>query len=194
VDVQRFCPAATPDGPLTVVFASSPEKVDWLEARGVHLILDAAALCRDMRFRLVWRPWGDCLPEIRRRIEERGLSNVELLVGRFANMASQYQAAHVCVAPFTRPDRCKGTPNSLLESLACGRPIVVTPEVGLADVVGEQKVGIVCAANAESLAKSLDTIACDWAAFSRRARELAERRFAAERFLEAYDNVYKSLI
>lgn len=194
VDLGRFCPTAAPEGPFTVAFASSPERADWLEARGVRLILEAASLCPKMRFRLVWRPWGDSLPEVRRWIEERGLANVELVVGRFAEMAGQYQAAHVCVAPFTQPDRCKGTPNSLLESLACGRPVVVTPEVGLAEVVAEQKVGIVCDANGESLAKSLDAIARDWKAFSRRARELAERWFAAERFLEAYDNVYKSLM
>jgi len=40
----------------------------------------------------------------------------------------------------------------------------------------------------------LEQIACDWEAYSRRARELAERRFAWERFVEAYDHVYKSLI
>jgi len=194
VDLERFSPAAAPAGPFTVTFASSPEKIDWLEARGVHVILEAAALCREMRFRLVWRPWGESLPEVRRWIKERWLSNVELLVGRFTEMANQYQAAHVCVAPFTDPSRCKGVPNSLLESLACGRPIVATPEVGLARVVEDERAGVVCTANAESLAQSLEQIACDWEAYSRRARELAERRFAWERFVEAYDHVYKSLI
>src|SRR5262245_14795867 len=58
VDLHVFCPAPPPSGPFTVLFASSPEKEDWLEARGVPLLLEAAGIRPEMRFKLLWRPWG----------------------------------------------------------------------------------------------------------------------------------------
>jgi glycosyltransferase involved in cell wall biosynthesis len=193
-DLGRFAPAEAPEGPFTVLFASSPERASWLESRGVMLILEAAALRPAMRFRLLWRPWGDSLSRVRRWIAERGLSNVEVVVGRAADMPLQYRRASVTVAPFTRIEHCKPAPNSLVESLACGRPVVATPVVGLAEMISEERVGIVCAASGLALAESFDRLQSDWSSFSARARRTAERWFALEEFLGGYQRLYRELI
>ena len=65
VDLSRFRADARPPDQFSVLFASSPDRAEWLESRGVDLILDAAQQCPEMRFVLVWRPWGDSLPAIR---------------------------------------------------------------------------------------------------------------------------------
>jgi glycosyltransferase involved in cell wall biosynthesis len=195
VDLDRFMPTAgMPAGPFTVLFASSPEGADWLEGRGVPCILDAAALRPRVWFRLLWRPWGDSLERVRAWIAERGLANVEVVVGRAADMAVEYRAAHVTVAPFTRMEQCKPMPNSLVESLACGRPVVTTPEVGLAEMLDEGRAGVVAAASGAALAEALDRLRDDWPAFSRRARAVAERWFGRQRFLDEYAAVYGELL
>src|SRR5271166_3737321 len=106
-------------------------------------LLDAAALRPNMRFRLLWRPWGASRETIGNWVRERGLRNVEIIDGRVEDMPSEYRSAHVTVAPFTRMDRCKPMTNSLIESLACGRPILCTPEVGLARSVEDSRAGVV---------------------------------------------------
>jgi glycosyltransferase involved in cell wall biosynthesis len=194
VDLERFHPAPPPSGPLRVLFASSPDKVTWLEARGVPLILDAAALRPDMTFRLLWRPWGNSLARVRQWIEQRGLRNVDVVEGRVDDMAREYQAADVTVAPFTEMSRCKPAPNSLVESMACGRPVVTTAAVGLADVVRDERAGIVCDPTGAALAESLDRISSDWSAFSDHARRTAERWFAERTFLEGYERIYQELM
>jgi glycosyltransferase involved in cell wall biosynthesis len=194
VDLERFRPTGRHEGPFTVLFASSPERAAWLAGRGIPAILDAAALRPRMRFRLLWRPWGDSLPPLRRWIAERQLVNVELIVGRYPHMGLQYQAAHATVAPFTQPEQYKPAPNSLLESLACGRPVVTTPDVGLAEVIRDEGSGIVTPPDGASLAEGLDQLQADWPTFSRNARQLAERRFGVERFLDAYELLYRELI
>ena len=50
VNLTRFVPTAPPDGPFTVLFASSPELPNWLEARGLSQLLDAAGLRPEIRF------------------------------------------------------------------------------------------------------------------------------------------------
>lgn len=194
VDLQRFTPQERPGEPFTVLFASSPERTDWLDARGIPAILDAAVLRPDMRFRLLWRPWGDSLSFVRAQIEQRGLQNVDLAVGRVADMSAEYANAHVTVAPFADLSRCKPMPNSLIESLACGRPVVCSPLVGLAPLIDEAAAGRVCPSDGASLAESLDRVQSDWSAMSRHARTLAERSFDQQVFVQSYQQIYEELL
>ena len=194
VDLKRFTPGERPDGRFTVLFASSPERTDWLESRGVRLLVETAALRPDIHFRLLWRPWGDSLPEVRRWIQERGLDNMEILVGRFNDMPLQYRAAHVTIAPFTEIERFKPMPNSLIESLACGCPVLCTTDVGLAEMVRDARAGVVMSPRALDLAEGLDRIRADWSVYSINARHLAERWFSDKRFLDDYHDVYQELV
>lgn len=195
VDLDRFPIAAGPTQvPFTVLFASSPDRADWLEARGVTLLLEAAALRPAMRFRLLWRPWGNSVPVIQDLIKERGLPNVELRVGRVARMAEMYQQAHVTIAPFRSLDRCKPAPNSVVESLACGRPVVVTRCVGLAELIEHEAAGLVCEPLGESIVAALDRLQTEWDLFSEHARRTAEKWFREDKFLQAYAELYAELL
>jgi glycosyltransferase involved in cell wall biosynthesis len=194
VDLRRFAPTPAPAGPFTALFASSPDKESWLGARGVPQILDAAARRPEMVFRLLWRPWGDSEPRVRQWIAERGLRNVELLVGRVPDMARHYRAAHVVLAPFTDCARSKPAPNSVIECLACGRPALVTEAVGLADVIREGRAGCVAEPTGAALAEGLDRVRADWGHYAREARALAERAFGVERFVRAYNQLYEEVL
>jgi glycosyltransferase involved in cell wall biosynthesis len=100
----------------------------------------------------------------------------------------------VTLAPFTDAHRSKGAPNSLVESLACGRPVVATEIVGLAELIREGNAGIICRATGEELAASLDALSKDWETYSRSARTLAENRFCVERFLGEYNRLYTEVL
>ncbi|MBI1903230.1 MAG: glycosyltransferase [Planctomycetia bacterium] len=190
VDTKRFYPSPPPDGPFTVLFASSPERADWLEARGVPCLLEAAAQLPAFRFRLLWRPWGNAYDSVAAAIRERELTNVVLRRGRAPDMAAEYANAHVTIAPFNDATRSKAIPNSLLESLACGRPVLTTPTVGLSQLVRDQRIGTVCDARAESVVDGLRRIQSEWHAMSTAARQTAERWFDARKFVEGYGRVY----
>lgn len=194
VNLRRFSPGETPKGSFTVVFASSPDTDAWLAARGVPQILDAAMLRPNMRFRLLWRPWGNSAEPVRRWIAEKGLRNVEMEVRRFDDMAIEYNKAHVTVAPFTDSSRAKSAPNSLVESLACGRPVITTREVGLSELICDAGAGLVCAPTGEALAHHLDRLAADWNSYSYRARRLAEKCFDVEKFVESYRSLYSEVL
>lgn len=194
VDLRRFSPQKPPAAPFTVLFASSTEEVSWLEARGVPQILDAAMLRPEMRFRLLWRPWGDSEATVRRWIGERGLRNVDLVVGCSDDMPAEYNNTHVTVAPFTDPARSKAAPNSIIESLACGRPVLVTKAVGLAELIVEARAGVVCAPAGDSIADNLDRLAADWELYSSAAGAVAEKHFSLAEFLTQYRRLYQGVL
>ena len=109
-------------------------------------------------------------------------------------MASHYLQAHVTAAPFTDASRSKAAPNSLVESLACGRPVLLTETVGLAEVVRESGAGKVSPATGEALAEHLDQLQAEWEQCSRKARHLAECRFGQENFLADYRVLYHEVL
>ena len=190
VDLRRFFPATRPEGPFTALFASSPESETWLHARGVPQILDAAHLRPRMRFRLLWRPWGDSEKRVRQWIVERELTNVEMIIKRFDNMADEYNRAHATLAPFTDVYRSKPAANSLIESMACGRPVLTSETAGLAGLIRNHRAGVVCPPTGEAIAEHLDYLSADWDHYSRSARKLAENRFAEQNFLQEYQRLY----
>jgi len=193
-DLDAFAVAPPPDGPFTAVFASSPDRAQWLEARGVHLILDAAALRPQVQFLLCWRPWGDSLARLQQMIAQRQLDNVRVEVGRVGDMADVYRRAHVTLFCMTDRRVSKPAPNSVVESMACGRPVIVTPMVGLADLIAQSGAGRVVEPDAEHLARALDDLERDWSAASLKARQAAETHFDQRRFIESYTRVYKELL
>lgn len=194
VDLDRFHPTSMPDGPLKVLFASSPDRPDWLEARGIPLLLDAAARLPDITFRLNWRPWGTAFESVSKEIHRRELRNIELRQGRVVDMSLEYQNAHLTIAPFTDMSKCKPVPNSLIESLACGRPVILTDVVGIANFVEEEHCGIVCTPNTDGICEAIKRASADLTKLGGIARKAAEKWFSAESFIESYRDVYSKLL
>lgn len=194
VDVERFNITEEPDAPFTVLFASSPDRADWFEGRGIYLLLEAARQLPDVKFRLLWRPWGDGVNVIKKMLAGAEYSNVELVIGRFADMSWEYQNVHATIAPFVDPQKCKPIPNTLLESLACGRPVVMTRQVELGKVLGQSESVVVCDPEVQSVVPAIKQLQTDWKQRSTEARSLAERTFDARRFIRQYDELYQSVV
>ncbi len=194
VDLERFRPIAATNEKFTVLFASSPDDEAWLEPRGVVALLDAATHCPDMHFRLLWRPWGNSQGRVEQLIRDRDLTNVEICVGRVEDMSREYQRCDVTVAPFVDMNHCKPAPNSLLESLACGRPVLCSPQVGVAEMIERQKCGVVTDPSGVEIADGLRRIQREQVEMARKAREVAEQHFDERSFISSYDTIYRELL
>ena len=195
VCLSRFCP--TPLPPLErfrVLFASSPDRVDALSARGLDIMLDAAGELPDVEFVLLWRPWGASAAAARDRIAARRAVNVRLVTGRQRNMAKAYGSAHATLAPFTRTGWFKPCPNSVLESLGCARPVVATNLVGIAGLVQTEGAGVSCAPTGSALADAIRSLRHDYAAHQKAARPCAERHFGVTRFVGQYRRLYAEVL
>lgn len=77
--------------------------------------------------------------EVARTIQDRGLSSRVRLLGRVADVERVYRACDLTVLT----SRHEGTPNVVLESLACGVPVVVTDVADNRAIVPEGVAGFV---------------------------------------------------
>lgn len=193
VDLNKFTPTLAPADKFIATFASSPEKIEAIDARGIPLMLDAAKLKPEMHFKFKWRNWGESLSTVQELIKSQNLGNVTLDTSLTENMAQVYQTSHVTLACFTDLSQCKPMPNSIIESLACARPVIVTRSLELAPMIEEANAGIVIDEDADQLAQALTTIQSDWDTYSKNARKLAEDKFCQQRFINQYLDIYENL-
>jgi glycosyltransferase involved in cell wall biosynthesis len=96
---------------------------------------------------------------------------------------------------FVHTSRFDTTPFSVLEALALGRPVLVTPETGCGSYVQEHKAGWTVAATPEAIAKGLNTVLetspQELDATGDRARSLARDTFSWPSWARQMAKVYR---
>ena len=141
VDLQRFRP---------IDRASARAELGWpaearlllsvgnlLELKGHHLLIDALADLPD--YRLYIAGDGPRRQLLLERIAQLGLSGRVQLLGLVdqSRLACLYSAADLTLLASSR----EGLPNVVLESLACGTPVVATPVGGVPEVIDSPEAG-----------------------------------------------------
>jgi glycosyltransferase involved in cell wall biosynthesis len=152
VDVEAFTPAALPDGPVQFLLIAR-----LLGDKGIREYARAAAIVRqrhpEARFHLVGGldPNPDALSEN----EVRGWVAAGDIIwhGALEDVRPAIAASHVYVLPSYR----EGTPRTVLEAMAMGRPIITTDAPGCRETVRPGVTGfLVPVRDAPSLAEAME--------------------------------------
>lgn len=192
VPLDRYAASPPPPGRFRLLFASSPANVAEFEARGVPLLVELARRMPDVDVVALWRDWDDQAPT--RLALEALAAPPNFIVDRrtVSDMAAALAGMHAVVAPFATGFG-KSAPNSLIEGLAAGRPVLCCPGVGIGRLVEAHGAGLVCERSAEGLAAAVGRIRDAWPVFASAARALAERHFDARLFVAEYGRIYAEL-
>lgn len=130
VDLDHYTPAPLPEAPVFLMVSR------LLYAKGVREYARAAAALKarhpEARFQLAG--WGDDGPDTVSEAELQGFldGGVEFL-GRLDDVRPALAAARIYVLPSYR----EGTPRSVLEAMALGRPVITTDAPGCRETVVE---------------------------------------------------------
>jgi glycosyltransferase involved in cell wall biosynthesis len=206
VDAARFKPA--PDAreaararlglppAAALVFAAGR----LVRKKGFEYLIDALPLVESASpVHLAIAGGGDLAEELRARARTAGVQDRVHFLGDLAQdqVGTWFAAADAAVVPSVRDDsgNVDGLPNTVLEALASGTPVVSTPAGGIASVIEDGRTGVIVPErDALALAAALAHLLRDperRAAMGRAGRALAEGRFgweaAAARFEAAYD-------
>jgi phosphatidyl-myo-inositol dimannoside synthase len=212
VDLARFKPApelraelraslGMPRGAPLLVSAGR-----LVRKKGFEYLIDALPLLERQDTRLALAGDGDLAGELQARAAAARVADRIHFLGNLPQDAvgRWFGAADVAVVPSVRDDsgNVDGLPNTVLEALASGTPLVATPAGGIASVIEDGRTGaLVPERDARALAAMIDVLLRDparAAAIGAAARASAGRfgwDAAAERFESAYDRAlaFKSL-
>lgn len=139
--------------------------------KGVHIAI--AALARVPDATLLIAGEGPEHGKLQGLVEQLGLHARVRMLGAIphAELCDYYNAADVLVQASSR----EGMPNVVLESLACGTPVVAAPFAGISELLDAPEAGEIAAQ------RSAEAIAAAWLRLRDRAPTRAATRGAAER-------------
>lgn len=137
---------------------------------------------------------GERAPDIAGLARWLGVDDRVRLLGFHPDPAAVLSAVDAVAVPSTRPDPL---PNSAIEALAAGVPIVAAAHGGLPEIVRDRTTGIlVRPGDPRAFAKALRELADDPALRARMGEAAAadaHERFGVERMLDEIEGVYASL-
>jgi L-malate glycosyltransferase len=161
--------------------------------KGQRHLVDAAALVvqkvPDARF--VIAGTGELAGTLDRQIKDRGLEKHVLLAGFRPDVLSVHKAFDI----FVMSSITEGLGTSLLDAMACGKPIVATSAGGIPEVVVDGQTGIlVPPRDSEALARAITALLRDEHAQQVMGAEgllRVRERFSAERMVQDTLAVYR---
>ncbi|HFQ92901.1 MAG TPA: glycosyltransferase family 1 protein, partial [Anaerolineae bacterium] len=194
IDAARFQYAPPPaPPPFTLMMGSAPWTRAQFRSKGVDALLEAARLRPDLRLIFLWR--GVLAGEMARRVADAGLSERVTVYNERVDVNRILAQVHASVVLADDLALVKAYPHSLLESLAAGKPALVSRALPMADYVKKNRCGqAVVEVSAASVLDALENLTKNYARYSQNALLAGRRDFSLNRFMAAYQNLYRGIV
>ena len=160
--------------------------------KGYDVLIDAAALVLeqfpDARFDCVGD--GPELPALQARAVQQGVSHAFRWLGQRDDVPALLASAEI----FALPSRTESMPNSVLEAMAAGLPVVASAVGGVPEVVNDGDNGVLCGAgDVNALAHQLCRVMADRGLADRLAAHAhrdAHARYSFDRMVNTLESLY----
>ncbi len=188
VDLKKFTYRKA-TGPFKILNASCPSRVSDLERRGMSFLMDSDPFLQDCAITVLWRV-GE-FERFRQMTKERTFKSLRVEKRVIKDMNEAYATHHCTIIPYTRFDEfLKLVPNSAIESLAAGKPVLISSKTGISELVEREQCGVVFEPTRESLLRAIALLRDNYARYQKNCRPTAEKYFSQEIFIKKYEQIY----
>lgn len=194
IAVHQF--SHTPVGgrtPPTLLMGSAPWSEAQFHTKGVDALLQVARQHPDLRLVFLWR--GVLEDAMRRRITDAELDERVTLLAQQVDVNEVLAAVHACAALASDADLIKAYPHSLLESLAAGKPVLVSRLIPMARDIEAQGCGVVVdEVSAAAISDALHELLEHYERYSAAARQAALHVPDEAQMAQSYLQLYQSIL
>ncbi len=193
IDAGKFSYTPPPEhAPFTLLAGSAPWTREQFKTKGVDTLLEAVQRRRDLRIIFLWR--GILLEEMMRRVNSLGVADRVHVLNERVDVNRILALANASIVLAARSDLVKAYPHSLLESLAAGKPVLVSRTVPMASWVEQMGLGVVIhQMNVADLLAGLDELQARYSLFSPQKLQ-ASVAGQTDRFLQQHKQIYEQCI
>ena len=194
IDTNRFTCSHLPlESEVRLMVGSAPWSRAQFRTKGVDALLSAAQCFPQLRLIFLWR--GVLTKEMKRRSHRMCLENQVEILNRKVDVNKVLTGVHASVALATNPAIIRPYPHSLIESLAAGKPVIVSRCIPMADYVERTGCGkIVENIDPTSILAAVESLVGEYDSLQKAAREVGQKEFAQQKMIASYQRVYKHVL
>jgi glycosyltransferase involved in cell wall biosynthesis len=142
---------------------------------------------------------GTTFEEARQKVDDRIRENGLELVVRPMGVMKDVERAYAALDWLLLPSRFEGFPNSVLEAMACGKPVILSDAANAEKIVIDGQTGWEFPAGdalalVDCLRRALSTPPEQRVAMGRAARSLVEGQFSTRLMARRYEALYEELV
>ncbi len=183
--------ASIPGEYLKVLSASSPWNYRQFETKGIKLIIEALKKTIDVRINFLWRNYY--YDEMIELVNKNGVYNSVSIINKIIDSKDYFRNTDVTIALFTEGLNTKAWPNSIIDSIAYHKPVIVLESMPIADLIRQYNAGVVIKPDVGELVKAFVAIKKNYNYLQKGATQLASV-FTVDRYVNEYREIYTRLL
>ncbi|MEM7030282.1 MAG: glycosyltransferase [Chloroflexota bacterium] len=194
IDTRQFHYSAPPTtSPLTLMVGSAPWTTAQFQTKGVDALLEIAQQNPDLHLIFLWR--GVLADEMKQRIQSCNVTKQVTLIDQLVDVNEVLGRVHACINLATAAGIVKSYPHSLLDSLAAGKPVLVSQAIPMADYVTRTGCGsVVKAVTAAAIQEAISDLMSRYDEAQQIAQVVGQTDFSQQRMISSYKALYQKVL
>lgn len=190
IDTSRFTHHPLPiDSEVRLMMGSAPWTEAQFQSKGVAALLAAAQQSPRLHLIFLWR--GVLAAEMRVRVRRCGLEERVTVLDEQVDVNAVLGRVHASIVLATDPAIIKAYPHSLLDSLAAGKPVLVSRAIPMAGYVEKTGCGVVVdQVTPGSILAAVEQLVANYAQAQNVAQTRGRTDFSHTAMLDAFGAIY----
>ena len=198
IALERFFVAAPPaiesnqsSQPFRLFMGSAPWTLPDFQRKGVDSLLAVLRGMPQLHITFLWR--GFLYEDMLARVRAQGLEGRVTVLNERVDVAAQLRAAHAAILVASDASIIKAYPNSLMEAIACGRPVIISQLIPMSDDIAMHGCGVVVPdVSAPTLESAIHNLMTHYTRYQQAAMTYPVQQFSRERWLGEYLALYEN--
>jgi glycosyltransferase involved in cell wall biosynthesis len=194
IDTSRFSHSSySLNSEIRLMVGSAPWTKEQFRSKGVEALLAAAQQNPRLRLIFLWR--RVLVEEMERRVRQMNLEQQVEVINRQIDVNQVLAGVHASITLATNSAIIKSYPHSLLDSLAAGKPVLISRVIPMADYVEETGCGqVVENVTPADILAAVDELARHYDARQQVARQVGQRDFSLPAMIDSFHRMYELVL
>lgn len=192
VEIDKFEYGASHSKSFKILMASSPWVPQQIEEKGIGILLDAVKELSTVDVIFLWR--GVCLQEMKDLIRFKEVKDKVSVINEAANVPFLMKEINTTIAPFRTYENCRAYPTSIIESLAAGKPVIVSDQIPISAIIEREECGVVVKPTKEGIVAGFENLRLKYQQYQKNCIRTAQKYFSHKRLLRDYAALYQKII
>ncbi len=194
VDTTRFTCSPLPlRSEIRLMVGSAPWTRGQFRAKGVDALLSAAQQSPRLHLVFLWR--GVLAEEMERRVRRMNLKSRVVVLNELVDVNQVLAGVHASITLAADPAIVRAYPHSLMDSLAAGKPVLVSRAIPMSDYVEQTGCGkVVPNVTPTDVLTAVEALVREYEDLQKMAQQVGQRDFSQQAMIASYQKVYERVI